>query len=187
MILAGDEISNSQGGNNNAYCQDNEISWIDWELTPDKIELVRFVRKVVRIFHEQPVFHRRRFFHGQNLQGADVPELVWLSVTGQPMTEQEWRADFVRCLGVQFTSGAIDVNTDGSAIIADGVLLLFNADHANTVPFVLPPPRIGEPWELLFDTARLEADGHTDEFGAFPLEPCSMAAFLSRLPREDDI
>jgi isoamylase len=83
MLLAGDEFSHTKRGNNNTYCQDNELSWLDWDLTPEREALLNFTRKVIRIFHEQPNFHRRRFFHGKALRGADAKEIVWLEPSGK--------------------------------------------------------------------------------------------------------
>ena len=117
---------------------------------------MKFVRRVVRVFHEQPVFHRRRFFHGKAIQGAEAPEISWLDPSGQEMNEQAWRDSFVRCLGVQLFGGEIDVDEHGEPIVGDTMLLMFNADHANTIPFTFPKPENGDPWELVFDTARPE-------------------------------
>jgi glycogen operon protein len=188
MLLAGDEIGNTQRGNNNAYCQDSEISWLDWDLTPEKEGLLKFVRRVIALFQEQPVFHRRRFFHGQAIQGALAPEIAWFDPTGEEMSDEAWNTGFVRCLGVQLFGGNIDVDEHGEAIFGDTMLLLFNADHANTISFVLPPPGNGdsEPWELVFDTADEARNSETTLGAAYPLEPCSMVIFKSRLKKEKE-
>ena len=185
MLLAGDELGNTQNGNNNAYCQDNEISWINWQLEPDQESLLKFTRRVIALFHEQPVFHRRRFFHGQTIQGAEAPQIAWLDPSGSPMPNEAWNAGYVRCLGVQLFGGQIDVDEHGEAISADTMLILFNADHANTIPFVLPVPKDSEPWELVFDTADETSDSGVKVSTTYPLQPCSMAVFKSRIPRED--
>jgi glycogen operon protein len=140
MLLAGDELCNTQYGNNNAYCQDNEISWIDWRLDASQEALLKFVRRVIALFGDQPVFHRRRFFHGRAIQGADAPEIAWFDPTGVAMAREAWQQGFVRCLGVRLLGGDIDVDDRGEAIRGDTILLLFNADHANTIPFALPSP-----------------------------------------------
>src|SRR5690606_37285069 len=90
MLLGGDELGHTQRGNNNAYCQDNEITWFDWNLDERKRAFLRFVRRVVKIFHSQPVFHRRRFFHGKLIEGAEAPEIAWLNVDGSEMTRETW-------------------------------------------------------------------------------------------------
>jgi glycogen operon protein len=153
MLRAGDEISHTQQGNNNAYCQDNEISWLDWNLDPKRNLLLEFVRRVTAIFHEQPVFHRRRFFHGKAIQGAEAPDIAWLEPTGKEMSDQAWNESSVRCLGVLLYGKNIDIDQHGEQIDGDTMLLLFNADHLKAITFTLPPPENDSPWELLVDTA----------------------------------
>jgi glycogen operon protein len=189
MLQAGDEIAHSQRGNNNAYCQDNELTWLDWNPDEQKLALLKFVRRVARVFQEQPVFHRRRFFHGKAIQGAEAPEISWLDPSGQEMTEQAWKDSFVRCLGVQLKGGAIDVDDHGEPIIGDTMLLMFNADHASTIPFAFPKPENGDPWELVFDTAHPElpaAELESPPQQTHALEPCSVAVFRSKVPRPDE-
>ena len=99
MLLGGDEIGHTQHGNNNAYCQDNELTWLNWELAADQKELLNFVHRVIKVCHEQPVFHRRRFFHGRALKGAEAREIAWLDPNGKEMSDEAWNAPFVRCLG----------------------------------------------------------------------------------------
>jgi glycogen operon protein len=187
MLLAGDELANTQHGNNNAYCQDNEISWLKWELNEHQQQLLRFTRHVVEIFHSEPVFHRRRFFHGKPIQGDEAPEIAWLDPTGKKMTTEAWKAGHVRCLGVQLFGGQIDVDEHGTTILANSMLVLFNADHANMIPFVLPAVRDDEePWQLLIDTAELslEAPGTTEK--SHSLKPCSMAVFRAPLKQNEE-
>jgi glycogen operon protein len=182
MLLAGDELANTQHGNNNAYCQDNEIAWLKWELGERQQQLLRFTRQVIEIFHNEPVFHRRRFFHGKAIQGEEAPEIAWLDPTGKEMTTEAWKAGHVRCLGVQLFGGQIDVDERGATILANSMLVLFNADHANTIPFVLPP--VGEdeePWELLLDTTEPTIDCSKKSAGKHSLSPCSMALFRAPL------
>ncbi len=189
MLQAGDEILRTQGGNNNAYCQDNEVTWLDW--TPDerKAAFLRFVRRVARVFHEQPVFHRRRFFHGKAIHGSEAPEISWLDPSGQEMNEQAWKDSFGRCLGVQLFGGAIDVDHHGEPIIGDTALMLFSADHAATIPFTLPAPENGDPWELVFDTARPEVsiEEETATAATYDMQPCSLVLFLSKVPRTEEM
>lgn len=187
MILAGDEIGRTQQGNNNAYCQDNEMTWLHWDLDERKENLLKFVRRLVRLNREQAVFHRRRFFHGKAIQGAAAPEIAWLEPSGQKMAEQGWNEAFVRCLGVQLFGGEIDVDEHGEPICGDSMLLLFNADHGNRIPFKFPAPQNGFPWTLVFDTARPEfsEDSQTPLGEVYDLAPCSVAAFRSEVPREE--
>lgn len=186
MMLAGDEIGHTQRGNNNAYCQDNEISWLDWKLDPDQESLLKFTRRVIALFREQAVFHRRRFFHGQAIQGAEAPEIAWYDPTGEEMSSEAWNTGFVRCLGVQLFGGEIDVDEHGESICSDTILALFNADHANTIPFVLPPTgsEDGKPWELVFDTSNPDLDSQAELAAEYQLQPCSMAVLKSQLPKE---
>ena len=187
MLQAGDEIGRTQRGNNNAYCQDNELTWLDWKPQERKANLLKFVRRVVRVFHEQPVFHRRRFFHGKAIQGAEAPEISWLDPSGQEMNDQAWKDSFVRCLGVQLFGGEIDVDEHGEPIVGDTILLMFNADHGSTISFAFPKPENGDPWELLFDTARPESavTPSSSPGTSYQLEPCSMAVFCSKVPRAE--
>jgi glycogen operon protein len=187
MIQAGDEIGRTQKGNNNAYCQDNELAWVHWDLDQRKADLLKFVRRLIHLVREQPVFQRRRFFHGRAIQGADAPEIAWLEPSGQEMTERAWKDACVRCLGVELFGGEIDVDEHGEPICGDTMLLLFNADHANTISFTLPPPENGDPWELVLDTASAAepAEDAPPLENAYPLTPCSLAVFRSKVPREE--
>ena len=105
MISHGDELGRSQRGNNNAYCQDNEISWIDWNLTDEQKALCEFTAQLIRLRLEQPVFHRRRYFQGRAIRGGDVKDVAWLAPDGQEMNDQAWNADFVRSIGMLLSGG----------------------------------------------------------------------------------
>jgi isoamylase len=154
--VAGDEIGRTQDGNNNAYCQDNRTSWIDWNLTPENEALLAFVQRMMALRAMHPVFHRRHFFQGRPLHGTDIKDIVWLKPDGAEMTDQEWSQDFARCLGVYLEGEALDeVDTRGRPVIDDGFLVLFNAHH-EPVPFRLPDLR-GDHWRPLIDT--VEPDG----------------------------
>jgi glycogen operon protein len=187
MLLAGDEIANTQYGNNNAYCQDNEISWLTWNLEEPQQQLLRFTRQVIDLFHAEPVFHRRRFFHGKAIQGEEAPEIAWLDPNGKEMTTEAWKGGHVRCLGVQLFGGQIDVDERGATILANSMLVLFNADHANTISFHLPPVSDDEePWELVFDTAVESIDCPVKRGDQYELKPCSMAVFRAPLKQSED-
>ena len=144
MLLAGDELGQTQNGNNNAYCQDNELTWIKWDLDERRQKLLAFTRKILEIMHEQPVFQRRRFFHGQAIEGEGAPDIAWLNPDGTEMTAESWNSGFARCLGVLLYGDSIDVDEHGEAIQGDTMLLLFNADHATNITFTLPEGREGE-------------------------------------------
>jgi glycogen operon protein len=99
MLLAGDEIGRTQRGNNNAYCQDNEISWVDWTLDERKKSLLAFTRRLIKMRREQPVLKRRRFFRGQHIWDSDLKDLAWFRPDGTEMTQEDWAHPFVRSLG----------------------------------------------------------------------------------------
>ncbi len=191
MLLAGDEIGHTQRGNNNTYCQDNELNWLDWDLDEKNEALLKFVRRIINIFHEQPAFHRRRFFHGRAIHGAEAPEIVWLEPGGQPMEDDDWNASFVRALGVQLFGGKIDVDAQGEWITGDNILMLFNADHVTEIEFQLPATGNQFPWDLLVDTARNVTSIKTDVLetfeGIYQLQPCSVVVFRSRVDVPEDI
>jgi glycogen operon protein len=180
MLLAGDEMGHTQKGNNNAYCQDNGTTWLNWAAAKNtrNKQLVDFIRKLITIFHEQPVFHRRKFFSGRAIGGAESPDIAWLNPDGTEVTNEQWDAPHVRCFGVVLFGDSVDVDEEGEEISGDTILILFNADHSVTVPFVLPNIEEEFPWQRLFDT--YDADASQDEFeegSAYKLRPCSMAVF----------
>jgi glycogen operon protein len=185
MLLAGDEIGHTQRGNNNAYCQDNEITWLNWKLNTRQESLLNFVRQVIAIYREEPTLQRRRFFHGKSLHGDKSPEIAWLDPTGKEMSQEAWQQGHVRCLGVHLMGGLIDVDEYGEPIIGQHMLILFNADHMQEIPFALPKIEGITPWERLFDTATGFVDSTVPEApgedvsaaGAYKLAACSMAVF----------
>jgi isoamylase len=152
MLLGGDELGRTQHGNNNAYCQDDDISWVDWTLASRNRDLVEFSRYVVRLRHEHPVFRRRKFFEGRRIRGADVADLAWFEPSGQEMTDEAWQADFVRSILVRLGGEAIDeVDEEGAPVRDDSFLLILNGNH-EAVTFALPP-HPGSRWERVLDTA----------------------------------
>ena len=188
MILAGDEIGHTQKGNNNAYCQDNEITWLNWDLTPEQTKLLEFTRKCIAIVSDKPVFQRRRFFHGQNIQGGEAPDIAWLDTSGNEMSGEDWKTSFVRSFGVELFGQSIDVDEHGEEINGDTMLLLFNADHATRIDFTLPALEEGQSWQLVLDTA---VSGEGDEERAvegpqYGLAPCSLALLRLREPPAEE-
>jgi glycogen operon protein len=158
MIRAGDEIGCTQRGNNNAYCQDNEISWIDWDLTEAEKRLLQFTQKLMRLRREQPVFRRRKFFQGRLIRGSGVKDITWLDVNGQEMADEAWNAPSARSLGVLLAGDAMqEADEHGERIIGDTLLLLMNASKEDAV-FVLPACRPGMRWEFVLDTFDLNTD-----------------------------
>jgi isoamylase len=138
MICAGDEMGRTQGGNNNAYAQDNEISWVSWDLTERDRDLLRFARRLSQLRTTHPVFRRRHFFQGRRIRGSELEDLTWLRPDGQPMTSAEWHSHQIRCFGMRLGGDAMrEWDEQGNAVVDDSFLLLFNADDA-PVPFRLP-------------------------------------------------
>src|SRR5690606_10853684 len=138
MLCAGDEMGRTQGGNNNAYCQDNEVSWIRWDLSERDAELLDFARRLARLRSEHPVFQRRHFFQGRRIRGSELEDLTWLRPDGHEMTEDEWNSGFTRCFGMRLGGDAmLEWDERGERVTDDTFLLLFNADSLN-ISFTLP-------------------------------------------------
>jgi isoamylase len=162
MLLAGDEMGRTQLGNNNAYCQDNEVSWVDWEAAGKQQDLIDFTCTLSQLRRAHPVFRRRRFFSGQTApaDGAHggLQDIVWLTPAGRQMTDNDWHTGYARSLGVFLNGDAITEPGPRGDIVRDqSFLLLFNA-HREPVTFVLPGRRFGNAWDLLVDTASAPGD-----------------------------
>jgi glycogen operon protein len=178
MLCGGDELGHTQRGNNNAYCQDNELSWINWELNAEQRDFLRFVQEVTRIWQQHPVLQRRRFFHGRSIRGSGITDVSWFMPSGKDMTDQDW-GEFVRCFGMRLAGDLIDeVDERGRHIRGETVLVLFNAHH-EALGFSLPPINPGQTWERLLDTARPEARD-ADTHSPYPLAARSLAVFRTR-------
>ena len=150
MILAGDEIGRTQHGNNNAYCQDNEISWFDWEAADRG--LLEFTRRVVQLKRGHPVFQRRRWFKGRPLHGKDVADIAWFRPDGQPMSEEDWQVGFVKSIAVFLNGDALrDLDDTGERLRDESFLLVFNAHH-EALPYTMPPEAFGGEWSVVVDT-----------------------------------
>jgi glycogen operon protein len=140
MLLAGDEIGRTQLGNNNAYCQDSELTWLDWDFLDSNRELLEFTREAIAFRRLHPVFHRRRWFTGRDIRGGDGPtrDLVWYRPDGTEMTDDDWTAGFSRAVGLRLDGGAItDPGPRGEPVVDDSFLVLFNAHHG-TIRWTLP-------------------------------------------------
>ena len=185
MLVAGDEICRTQLGNNNAYCQDNEISWLDWSLDDGKSTMLRFVQRVVHLRRLHPVFRRRRFFQGRPIRGGDVKDIVWLSPEGREMSDSEWSQDFARCLGVYHAGDALeDTDRRGHPVEDDSFLLLLNSHH-EAIPFTLPQIRPDTSWQVLLDTAYeqgLAVDGRFGGSAQYELQGRSLALLTEIAP-----
>jgi len=152
MICGGDEMGRTQRGNNNAYCQDNEISWVDWALEADQRDLLKFARFVIDLRRRHPVFRRRKFLQGRKLRGADVKDLTWFNPDGEEMTDQAWDEGWVRSLMVRLSGDGIDEkDKQGRPVSDDTFLLLLNAGE-NVIGFRLPADGPDVQWERVLDT-----------------------------------
>ena len=167
MICGGDEVGRSQGGNNNAYAQDNETSWTDWDVTEEQRALFEFTRRVIQVRKSHPNLHRRKFFQDrriepeapeQEVNGSQEHDILWLRPEGGEMTSSEWNISWARCVGLYLNGKTLnDVNAYGEPITDDTFLMLLNPSHAD-ISFKLPPPRAGFVWEAMIDT-RHAVDG----------------------------
>lgn len=148
MLLAGDEIGRTQKGNNNAYCQDNEISWIDWEKTDQ--ELLSFTQQLIRFRKDHPVFCKRGWFQGYPIRGKE--DIAWFLPDGNEMSEEHWKNDFAKSLAVYLNGNGIHVpDQNGKQIIDDSFYVIFNA-HFENLDYALPNEKYGEQWVSILDT-----------------------------------
>jgi glycogen operon protein len=150
MLTAGDELGRTQHGNNNAYCHDNELSWINW----DNIDtgLLQFTRKIIHFFKTHPAFSRKKWFKGLPIKGVGLEDIAWFSVEGLEMKEENWQLDHARSLGVYINGKAIrSVDQKGKPIVDDSFYIIFNA-HSESLPFKLPPPKFTKEWMKIIDT-----------------------------------
>jgi isoamylase len=153
MISGGDEVGRTQLGNNNAYCQDNDVSWTHWEPTPPQRDFLAFVKHLIRIRKEHAVLRRRKFFQGRRIRGAEVLDIAWLDPSGREMADDTWSSPDVRCLGVRLNGDAIDeLDERGDRIVGATLVLLLNGGP-DTIPFALPATTPAERWGTLLDTA----------------------------------
>ena len=172
MILGGDELGRTQQGNNNAYCQDNEVSWFDWEHQDG--ELVAFTRRLIDIRRSHPVFRRRHFFQGRPLHGKGISDIAWLRADGSEMGDEDWEG-YASSLGVFLNGEGIpDLDARGERIHDDSFLVLFNPHHEQ-LEFLLPGDHFGERWVKILDTADAFEEGTQVKAGdSIPVESRSL-------------
>jgi isoamylase len=183
MLLAGDELGRTQQGNNNAYCQDNEISWVNWDRLGEEKELVAFVRRLIALRQNHPVFRRRNFFQGRSIKGAGVKDILWLRPDGREMTDEEWNQEHARTLGLFLSGSAVDeIDERGQLITDENFVFLMNAHHEE-VSFTLPTAASGMMWNCLVDTSfeRARSPGTVHEpMTTYSLQPRSLALLVER-------
>jgi glycogen operon protein len=153
MLLHGDELGRTQDGNNNAYCQDNELSWVDWSLLERNGDLVDFVTGVVDLRHSHPVFRRRRFFAGRPIRkGDELRDIAWFTPAGEEMSEQDWESGFGRSIVVFLNGEGIpDLDRRGERVTDESFLMCFNA-HDAEIETKLPNGSYGSEWTVVLDT-----------------------------------
>ncbi len=153
MILGGDEMGRTQGGNNNGYCQDNEVSWFDWTLAQKNEALMTFTSQLTALRRAHPVFRRRHYFQGRPVIGETISDIAWLTPDGSTMTPSDWNKGFAKSITVFLNGDEIDgPNERGEHINDDSFLVMFNA-HYGALEFKIPNVHFGEAWEIVFSTA----------------------------------
>jgi isoamylase len=158
MLQAGDEIGRTQHGNNNAYCQDGELTWLDWDLDDERRDLLRFTRELLRLRAAEPVFRRRNFFQGRPISGGDVKDIYWVSPAGREMQQEDWSTP-LSCLGVLLVGEEIgDLDDDGGPITGGSYLVLLNAMGTRT-DFVMPERLAALDEQVVLDTASADRSG----------------------------
>jgi isoamylase len=154
MLCGGDELGRTQGGNNNAYCQDNDISWYDWNLDDRKRALLDYTKHLIQTRRNHPTLHRGKFFGGQTIPGSGIKDIIWLRPDGQEMTDEDWKSSQLRCLGMLVTAPR-GIDEEGKPLADDTLLLLLNSG-GKEVDFTGPVVEKAARWELILDTATSE-------------------------------
>jgi isoamylase len=182
MLLAGDEFGHTQQGNNNAYCQDTPLTWLNWNLSEEQRALLEFTRLVMNLRRSNPVFRRRRFFHGRPIHGADTKDLYWINSDGAEMSDEDWNADHVRCLGVALVGNQItETSEQGEPIVGESFAILINAG-AEPIAFRLGSRERDVSWTTVIDTALPDAPPRVFLHRMkFPLQARSLAVLHVQL------
>ena len=181
MLLAGDELGRTQLGNNNAYCQDSPLTWLNWDLASDQRELLDFVRGLIRLRTQNPVFRRRHFFQGRPIRGLEVKDIYWLTPAGTEMSDQDWNTGYARCLGMGLVGSQIDeTDAQGEPIVNDSFLILINAND-DRVSFRLAARVQDQNWELMFDTSSAKMTPQIlGRLAEYPLQARSVAVLTHK-------
>ena len=183
MLLAGDEFGQTQHGNNNAYCQDSSLAWLDWNLSAEQRALLDFVRDLVCLRKTQPVFRRRHFFQGRPIHGEEIKDLYWLKPDGSEMSNSDWNNACARSLCMVLPGDQItEIGERAERIIGDSFAILFNAHH-QSISFRLGARRRDIRWTCVLDTAAPDASPRTfKHMSEFPLQPRSLAILRGERP-----
>jgi isoamylase len=182
MLLAGDEFGQTQRGNNNAYCQDSPLAWLDWNLSSEQRALLEFVCELMRLRKTQAVFRRRHFFQGRPIHGAEIKDLYWLKPDGAEMSDRDWASGFARCLGMVLPGDQItETGERGERITGDSFVILFNAHH-ESISFRLGTRQRNVCWTCVLNTATPAAPQRTFEhMSEFPLRARCLAVLRAEL------
>jgi glycogen operon protein len=187
MLLAGDEFGHTLKGNNNAYCQDNELTWLEWELNESQKKQLAYTRGVIALRKLHPVFQRQKFFQGRSLRQQELRDVLWYMPDGKEMDDAAWNAGFSQCLGM-WLDGELygEVDDHGEPIHGDTLLLILNAYH-QPIPFTMPAIPEGSRWEPLLDTAQPPDHQKTLGMGEqYPLQGRSLAVLRLVLPEKKE-
>lgn len=185
MMLAGDEIANTQHGNNNAYCHDSELTWLKWDLEDWQTSLLRFTQSVIALRKLNPVFQRQKFFQGRSIRGHES-DIGWYSPDGSTMNDEAWNAGYVKCLGLYLSGEMVgEVDRFGEPVHGDSMLILLNA-HYEEIPFQLPAPAENARWIPLLDTNHLPDNGGEMKAGTeYKLGGRSLAVLRMAVPEPE--
>jgi glycogen operon protein len=178
MLLHGDEVGRSQRGNNNVYCQDNETTWVSWDLDEEAEALLAWTRRVMEFRRDHAILRRRRYFQGREIVGVGQKDIAWLKPDGTEMSGEDWSNPGQRTLAIWLAGAAADVTDDrGEAIVGDTLCILMNSSD-EIVQFRLPPTTGGRRWTLALDSyfpALLEGRNRYRGGGTYQLQPRSIA------------
>ncbi len=153
MISHGDEYGRTQNGNNNAYCQDNDMAWMDWDWDDRQKKLYEFTRRIISIRNSHPITHRRRYFKNRQIHGEGIQDIRWLNTDGMDMSQEEWDTSFIRCMGMLLNGKLMsEMDENGSELQKDVLLILVNSYWEEPISFTLPYEDLSPEWEVLVDS-----------------------------------
>jgi glycogen operon protein len=165
MLAGGDEVARSQRGNNNAFCQDNELTWYDWNLDAPRKRLMEFTGKLIQLRLKHPNLHRRKFFQDRTIRGSVVRDIAWYNTNGEEFDDANWTTTWNRSLGLMLNGKTLGYpDEQGKPIEDDSFLILINAYHEG-VEFTLPPPPNGNPWKFCMRTENIDDPFAEEDLG----------------------
>ncbi len=165
MLAAGDEIARSQQGNNNCYCQDNELTWHDWKLDEPRKRLLDFTSRLIALRREHPNLHRRKFFQDRQIRGSVVRDIAWYGTDGNELSDDQWNTEWNRSLALMLNGKTLDVMDDDGAMVIDDSFLIFVNASDQGVEYTLPAPPEKTAWRQVMDTENLDDPFHEGEVG----------------------